>query len=130
MTPQHISIQPAQTAGPADYDPRRPLPMPYRLDEDGMVLDQDFWEGDPHSCIGFMSDPDCKDPEQMLLLDHVTAADPSWQILVGRHPVFCTAGGRMWNDTRAITDVRVAYSGSPRAGKTPIMRKLVEDVSG
>lgn len=109
MTTTQISLQPAQaTGGPAlaaGYDPRLPVPMPYRLDEDGMVLDQRLWQGDPHSCIGFMPTPNETDPSRMLLFSQVPATDPTWQMLVGRYPVFCVAGGGMWNDTRPIVRV-------------------------
>lgn len=48
-------------------------PYPFQVDADGVVLDQDFWQGDPAALVGFRRGPE---PGPLELPLSAFAADP------------------------------------------------------
>ena len=96
------SLHIAQTPANEPYDPRKVLPYPYHIEENGIVGSQEFWKGDPARLLGFQNGN-----VQRIVL---TARD-WWQgapeAAQGLHPVFVTTDGDMWAETRPVTSVSV-----------------------
>lgn len=78
------------------------LPYPFHIAEDGKVLRQEFWNGDPSGIVGFQRDVEV----QKVDLWWADAAKNPEQA-VGMFPVFTQTGGTLYTYTVAIESVSV-----------------------
>jgi hypothetical protein len=78
------------------------LPYPFHVDEDGNVLRQDFWRGDPATVLGFQNRVDV---QQVDLWWREVVADP--QRAVGKYMVTVDRDGAFSTRTIAIESVTV-----------------------
>lgn len=78
------------------------LPYPFHVDENGNVLRQDFWRGDPAAVIGFQ---DRVDVQRVNLWWKQVVADP--QRAVGKYAVTVDSDGGMATRVVAIASVTV-----------------------
>jgi hypothetical protein len=86
----------------ANSDISQPKPFPFPIDAEGMVLDQDFWKGDPYSLLGFQATAE----EQRVKL-HFREFTEDPQQAVGMFPVFVKKGGGLYSLTTPIELVQV-----------------------
>jgi hypothetical protein len=72
-------------------------PYPFLVTEDGFVLDQDFWRGDPERIVGFQND------EEIQRIDvwwSDVVKDP--ELAVGKFPVMVEKGQGLYTYTVAV----------------------------
>lgn len=82
------------------YDVHQPSPYPYHIDEEGFVLRQDFWNGDPHALLGF---------QKLVHRQQLDVPVQDWWALspesvVGMYPIF-SGNGEIYTDTRPVSKV-------------------------
>ena len=79
-----------------EYDVREALPYPYRVNEDGTIDRQDFWQGSPYALLGFQRG----DVQEVVVLAEDWLRDGV--DVSGLRPVFTDAGGTVWAHRYAV----------------------------
>jgi hypothetical protein len=74
-----------------EYDVHKPLPYPFHIDDDGSVLRQDFWRGEPARLLGFQSTQE----HRVDLFAHEWLATTD-EAPEGWYPVFQDSDGGIW----------------------------------
>jgi hypothetical protein len=87
---------------PKNEDVSQPRPFPFPIDDEGKVLDQDFWQGDPYSLLGFQAT--AHEQRVSLFFKEFTESP---QQAVGMFPVFVKKGGGLYSLTTPVEYVQV-----------------------
>lgn len=77
-------------------------PFPFRVDEEGNVLDQDFWQGEPRSLMGFQEG----DVQRVTLWQRDLHTD--LQAAVGLSAVWLTDEGQLYSTRLPVQSITVA----------------------
>lgn len=96
-----VQIQPA----PVSASVHEPRPYPYFVADDGRVLRQDVWQGDPARLLGFTASAE---PDEFVVTVDEFIESP--EQVVGMFAVFSTAADNWYTLMRPVESVRVLDS--------------------
>lgn len=94
--PPRVTIQPAMA-------PDQSMPLPFHIEPDGSVADQDIWKGDPVTLLGFQRE---RHVQRVNLLCDAFLADPKQAL--GMYPVFVSDNSDVWALTLPVESVKIA----------------------